>query len=76
VIARAVVLGGAAIALVAIAAARALAQDVGPKIGDVAPEFSLPGSTKDGLLSKPLRLRDFRGQVVVIAFFPKARTKG
>jgi peroxiredoxin Q/BCP len=50
--------------------------DEGPKPGDVAPDFSLPGSTKAGLLSKPVRLADYRGQVVVLAFYPKARTSG
>lgn len=47
-----------------------------PKVGDLAPDFTLKGSTKAGLLPTPLHLADFRGQVVVLAFFPKARTKG
>jgi peroxiredoxin Q/BCP len=64
----------AAVALVASAAACAQAQ--GPKVGDMAPDFTLKGSTKDGLLPKPIHLADFRGQTVVLAFFPKARTKG
>jgi peroxiredoxin Q/BCP len=64
----------AAVALLAAAAGRLMAQ--GPKVGDVAPDFTLKGSTKDGLLPKPIHLADFRGQVVVLAFFPKARTKG
>ena len=45
-------------------------------VGTVAPDFVLPGATKDGLTAKPLRLSDFRDQTVVIAFFYKARTKG
>jgi peroxiredoxin Q/BCP len=64
----------AAIALVAGAAGRVQAQQ--PKVGDMAPDFTLKGSTKDGLLPKPIHLADFRGQTVVLAFFPKARTKG
>ena len=64
----------AAIALVAVAAGRLTAQS--PKAGDMAPDFTLKGSTKDGLLPKPIHLADFRGQTVVLAFFPKARTKG
>ena len=52
------------------------AQDAGPKVGDVAPDFTLPASTKDGLLAKPVHLADLTGQVVVFAFFPKARTSG
>lgn len=47
-----------------------------PDVGQVAPDFSLPGGTRFGLLKDPVRLSDFRGQTVVLAFFPKARTKG
>lgn len=47
-----------------------------PNVGQAAPDFSLPGATRFGLLKQPVRLSDFHGQVVVIAFFPKARTKG
>jgi peroxiredoxin Q/BCP len=47
-----------------------------PDVGQPAPDFSLPGGTRYGLLKNPVRLSDFRGQTVVIAFFPKARTKG
>jgi len=40
--------------------------------GDIAPDFTLPGS--DG---RTYRLRDFRGtRAVVIAWFPKAFTGG
>jgi peroxiredoxin len=42
----------------------------------MAPDFSLPGASKAGVMEKALRLADFRGQTVVISFFPKARTKG
>lgn len=59
-----------------VAAAQAPAATGGPKVGDVAPDFTLKGSTKDGLLAKPVHLADLKGQVVVLAFFPKARTKG
>ena len=41
------------------------------KPGDVAPDFSLPGS--DG---RTYRLRDLAGSVVVLAWFPKAFTGG
>ena len=63
-----------ALALVALAAGRIMAQV--PKVGDMAPDFTLKGSTKDGVMAKPIHLADFRGQTVVLAFFPKARTKG
>jgi peroxiredoxin len=48
----------------------------GPVLGDVAPDFSLPGATRYGLLRNPMRLSDFRGSTVVLAFFYQARTKG
>ena len=47
-----------------------------PEVGKAAPDFALPGATRYGLLRNPVRLSDFRGQTVVVAFFPKARTKG
>jgi len=48
----------------------------GPKVGEMAPDFELPGATRTGPSQTPVRLSDFRGQTVVIAFFPKARTGG
>ena len=47
-----------------------------PKVGDMAPDFALPGATRYGLLKDPVRLSDLRGQTVVLAFFFKARTSG
>ena len=47
-----------------------------PAIGDVAPDFTLPGATRYGLLKTPIHLADYRGQTVVLAFFFQARTKG
>ena len=46
------------------------------EIGAVAPDFELPGATRYGILSEPVRLSDFNGKAVVLAFFFKARTKG
>ena len=48
----------------------------GPSVNDVAPDFALPGATRYGLLQAPVRLSDFRGRTVVLAFFFQARTKG
>jgi peroxiredoxin Q/BCP len=45
-------------------------------VGAMAPDFELRGATRYGLLANPVRLSDYRGQTVVIAFFYKARTKG
>ncbi len=45
-------------------------------VGALAPDFAIPGATRYGLLEDPVRLSDFRGETVVLAFFFKARTKG
>ena len=47
-----------------------------PDVGAMAPDFSLPGATRYGLLRDPVRLSDYRGKTVVLAFFYRARTKG
>jgi hypothetical protein len=47
-----------------------------PAVGEMAPDFELPGATRYGLLKNPVRLSDFRDQTVVIAFFYRARTAG
>jgi peroxiredoxin Q/BCP len=46
------------------------------EIGAVAPDFTLPGATRYGLLAAPVHLSDFKGKTVVLAFFFRARTKG
>src|SRR5690606_12796053 len=53
-------------------------QEVPPplEIGAVAPDFGLPAATRWGLLKEPIRLSDYRGKIVVLAFFPRARTSG
>ena len=48
----------------------------GPGVNDVAPDFALGGGTRYGLLKTPVRLSDFRGRTVVLAFFYQARSKG
>ena len=48
----------------------------GPKVGEMAPDFALAGAGMQGLRAKPITLAEFRGQTVVVAFFPKARTNG
>jgi thioredoxin-dependent peroxiredoxin len=42
-----------------------------PKIGDLAPDFVLPDAQ-----GKPVSLKDFRGQTVVLYFYPKDDTPG
>ena len=45
-------------------------------VGETAPDFSLPGATRYGILQDPVRLSDLRGEAVVLAFFFRARTRG
>jgi peroxiredoxin Q/BCP len=45
-------------------------------VGTMAPDFELPGATRYGILADPVRLSDFRGDAVVLAFFFRARTRG
>ena len=47
-----------------------------PEVGSMAPDFTLPGATRYGLLRDPVHLADYRGKTVVLAFFYRARTKG
>jgi hypothetical protein len=49
---------------------------VGLAVGEMAPDFTISGATRYGVLRDSVRVSDFRGQAVVLAFFPKARTKG
>ena len=46
------------------------------EIGAVAPDFELPGGTRYGLLKEPVRLSDFQGKTVILAFFFRSRTPG
>ena len=48
----------------------------GPAVGDVAPAFSMTLSSKDGTAAEPVTLASLKGKVVVLAFFPRARTSG
>jgi len=45
-------------------------------VGAVAPDFSIPGATRFGTLKNPVKLSDYKGKTVVLAFFFKARTRG
>ena len=46
------------------------------EVGAVAPDFAMPGATRFGALRDPVRLSDYKGKTVVLAFFFKARTRG
>ena len=65
--------------LAALAPAHAGAQVAGSgllAVGEMAPDFALPGATRHGVLKDPLRLGDYRGETVVLAFFFRVRTPG
>ena len=71
-----------ALAISVAAAHRSLAQQPAapaaptPEIGSMAPDFTISGATRYGLLRDSVRLSDLRGQTVVLAFFFQARCKG
>lgn len=58
------------------AAAQEQQPEQGPAVGRAAPDFTLTAATRQGVAKAPVRLSDFKGRTVVIAFFYKARTKG
>lgn len=66
-----------ALTLAAVVPAAAQGADSGLlAIGAAAPDFELPGATRYGLLENPVRLSDYRGEAVVLAFFYRVRTPG
>ena len=73
------VLGAATVAGAQNPPAAAPAPPQGPpalEVGAVAPDFALPGATRFGVLQQPVRLSDFKGKAVVLAFYFRARTRG
>ena len=44
-------------------------------VGTEAPDFTLPSATRDGV-GQPVSLHQYRGKVIVLAFFYRARTSG
>jgi hypothetical protein len=45
-------------------------------VGEQAPDFALRGATRYGVLAEPVRLSDYQGKTVVLAFFFRARGRG
>lgn len=72
------VLAGAPLALAGQQPAAAPPPPAAPplEIGAVAPDFAMSGATRYGVLKSPVRLSDFKGKTVVLAFFFRARTRG
>lgn len=71
-----IALGAVLVATAARAQQPAPAAPVTPHVGQMAPDFTIPGATRYGVLQHPIHLADLRGETVVIAFFIRARTKG
>lgn len=46
------------------------------KVGDMAPDFTVTSVTAAGVDAKPFKLSEHKGETVILAFFPKARTSG
>ena len=71
----------ATVAVLALMGAPLAAQQPAPSpptplaVGTEAPDFTLPAATMAGV-SAPVKLSDYRGKTVVLAFFFRARTKG
>lgn len=74
-----VLLAGLALGATAAASAQTPTPPAPPpplELGAVAPDFALSGATRYGVVKQPVRLSDFKGKTVVLAFFFKARTRG
>ncbi len=74
-----------AVTLLGLAATAALAQQPAPpqqtttpplEVGAPAPDFTLPAATRFGALRGPVRLSDFQGKTVVLAFYFRSRSRG
>jgi peroxiredoxin Q/BCP len=72
----AVVLTSLSIASVAGAQSAPAVPPTPLKVGEMAPDFTVSMVTKDGVSAKPFKLSEHKGETVVLAFFPKARTSG
>ncbi len=46
------------------------------EVGAMAPDFEIAGATRHGVLAEPVKLSDYRGETVVLAFFFRVRTPG
>jgi peroxiredoxin Q/BCP len=76
---KAICLGLLAGAVAMGAPERSAAQEAGSgllAVGEMAPDFELPGADRYGILQDPVRLSDYRGETVVLAFFFRVRTRG
>lgn len=66
----------AALTLIAAAPLQAQTEAEPLEVGAVAPDFSIPSATRYGVLKDAVRLSDFEGKTVVLAFYFRARGRG
>jgi hypothetical protein len=45
-------------------------------VGTMAPDFAVQGATRYGLIAQPIRLSQFHGKTVVLAFYFRVRGGG
>ena len=72
-------IGAVAAAALGLGGAPACAQEAESEllaVGEMAPDFALPGATRHGVLADSVRLSDYLGETVVLAFFFRVRTRG
>lgn len=77
--ARSLAVAGALVVSAVVAGAQGAAAPAAPtplKVGEMAPDFTVTTVTADGPGAKPFKLSEHRGETVVLAFFPAARTRG
>ena len=72
------IVGFACVAAVSVVPASLFAQDAAAAlaVGNVAPDFTVKSVNAAGVIAKPFKLSEHKGETVVLAFFPKARTSG
>lgn len=78
---RAVAICASAVAASALIGSSTLSAQVVPgadglAVGAMAPDFTITTVNMSGLTAKPFKLSEHKGETVVLAFFPKARTTG
>lgn len=75
---RLLVVAAVAVAIGMAAPDGVAAQETGGliEVGAMAPDFELTGATRHGVLRDNIRLSDYRGETVVLAFFFRVRTRG
>ncbi len=72
----ALVPGSTALAQQPTAAPVAVQVPAGLEVGSIAPDFSIRVADSAGIRGEPVKLSDYRGKVVVLAFYPLDKSSG